>query len=162
MSPQDIAVQMCLKAWNIQISRTDKFFKSLSDEGLKKEIAPGKNTHVYLLGHLIAVNDTMISLFGMGERLYTEYDEPFVRNPDKSGFEFPDISTLRAEWQKSNNILNETFARMSAEEWFSKHTAMSDEDFAKEPGRNKLSVLVNRTNHVAYHLGQMALAAKEE
>jgi hypothetical protein len=35
---------------------------------------------------------------------------------------------------------------------------MTDEDFAKNPARNKLSVLLNRTSHVAYHLGQMLLA----
>jgi hypothetical protein len=29
---------------------------------------------------------------------------------------------------------------------------------AKEPTRNKLSVLLNRTSHVAYHLGQLILA----
>ena len=33
----------------------------------------------------------------------------------------------------------------------------TDEDFAKEPARNKLSVLLNRTNHLAYHLGQLRL-----
>jgi len=37
---------------------------------------------------------------------------------------------------------------------------MTDEDLAKDPGRNKLSVLINRTNHMAYHIGQLVLYKK--
>jgi hypothetical protein len=47
---------------------------------------------------------------------------------------------------------------MSADDWFRAHSAMTEEDLAADPGRNKLSVLINRTNHVAYHLGQLVLA----
>jgi len=35
--------------------------------------------------------------------------------------------------------------------------AVSDEDFSKEPHRNKLNVIINRTNHMSYHLGQLIL-----
>ncbi|MFT3704574.1 MAG: DinB family protein [Agriterribacter sp.] len=154
----EIFVQMALKAWDIQISRTTKFFNGLSDEELLKEIAPGKNTTLYLMGHLIAVNDNMISLFSLGDRQYALYDEPFVKSADKSGHTFPVPSILRDDWRKSNETLNKYFAGMSANEWFGKHTAMTDEDLLKDPGRNKLSVLINRTNHAAYHLGQLILA----
>ena len=157
MEQQQIFVQMALKAWETQVSKTDKFFSTLSDESCLKELAPGKNRVIYLLGHLIAVNDTMISLFGFGERLYSHLDEPFVKNPDRSGLDFPAISELRNDWKKSNEILTGYFAKMSPDDWFSKHTAMTDEDLAKEPTRNKLSVLINRTNHLAYHLGQLVL-----
>jgi hypothetical protein len=34
---------------------------------------------------------------------------------------------------------------------------ISEQDFAKEPMRNKLNVLINRTNHLAYHYGQLRL-----
>jgi hypothetical protein len=44
---------------------------------------------------------------------------------------------------------------MTAEQWLEKHTSVSDEDFAKEPHRNKLSVLISRTNHLANHIGQL-------
>lgn len=36
-----------------------------------------------------------------------------------------------------------------------KHSAVSEEDFAKEPHRNKLNLLLNRTNHLSYHHGQL-------
>jgi hypothetical protein len=70
----------------------------------------------------------------------------------------PDSAELRDQWKKSNQELSDHFRSMSADDWFSRHTAMTDEDFSKEPSRNKLSVLLNRTGHVAYHLGQLMLA----
>jgi hypothetical protein len=158
MQQNQIFIQMAIKAWDIQIGRADKFFNALNDESLSKEIAPGKNTIVYLLGHLIAVNDNMNALFGMTERSYAHLDEAFVNNPDRSGLPMPDAATLRQDWKKSNEQLSALFARMTPEDWFSKHTAMTDEDLLKEPGRNKLSVLLTRVSHVAYHLGQMVLA----
>jgi uncharacterized damage-inducible protein DinB len=157
MEQRQIFIQMAMKAWNIHINRVNKFLEEHTDESLSNEIAPGKNSIVYLLGHLIATNDTMLSLFG-GTRQYANFDEAFVINPDKSGLPMPDASFLRTEWKKSIQILTDFFEKMSAEDWFSKHAVMTDEDLVKEPGRNKLSVLINRTNHVAYHLGQLVLA----
>ena len=158
MQQNQIFIQMAIKAWDTQIGRADKFFHALNDESLSKEIAPGKNSVIYLLGHLIAVNDNMNALFGMSERSYAHLDEAFVNKPDRSSLPLPDAATLRQDWKKSNEQLSLLFARMTPEDWFSKHTAMTDEDLVKEPGRNKLSVLLTRTSHVAYHLGQMVLA----
>lgn len=152
---QEVFAQMALKAWNIQVERTTKLLNALSDDQFTQEIVPGKNTIAYLVGHLIAANDSMIGLFGLGERQYTHFDEPFLKMPDKSGQAFPPVSELREAWKHSNESLSAYFADMTGEDWMSKHTAMTDEDFAKEPGRNKMSVLLNRTNHIAYHLGQM-------
>jgi hypothetical protein len=157
MEQQEIFVQMALKAWNTHVNQANKFFDALPDDSLLKEVAPGKNRIVYLLGHLIAVNDTMISLFGVGERLYAHLDEAFVKNPDKSGLEIPEISTLKEDWKRSNEMLANYFKGIPAADWFKKHTAMTDEDLAREPTRNKLSVLINRTNHLSYHLGQLLL-----
>jgi hypothetical protein len=162
MDQREIFTQMAIKAWDVQIGRADKFFNSLSDESFSKEIAPGKNRIVYLLGHLIAVNDGMHALFGIGERAYAHLDEAFVKRPDRSGLSVPDVATLRQDWKRSNEQLSSLFASMTPEDWFSRHTSMTDEDLAKEPTRNKLSVLLNRTSHVAYHLGQLVLAIEKE
>jgi hypothetical protein len=159
MEQQEVFAQMALKAWHTQINETSKFIDSISDETFFKEVAPGRNRVIYLVGHLIGVNDTMIKLYGLGERLYTHYDDVFVYNPDNKSAGMPAPSTLREEWKKSNEILAAHFAKMGASEWFSKHTAMTDADLVKDPGRNKLSVLINRTNHVANHLGQLLLVS---
>jgi hypothetical protein len=161
MNQQDIFVQMALKAWTTQINQANKFFDSVNDEVLLKEVAPGKNRIIYLLGHLIAVNDSMITLFGLGERSYVHLDDPFLRKPDKAVSDYPGAAQLRKDWNSANETLSSHFAKMSPEDWFRKHTAMTDDDFRREPTRNKLSVLINRTNHVAYHLGQLVLAKEK-
>lgn len=150
-------VQMALKAWNIHVNRLDKFFDGLSDEALLYEVAPGRNRVIYLIGHLIASNDTMVGLFGLGQRKYAHLDEAFLTNPDKSTLTMPEPAVLKRMWKESNAELTAHFSKMLPEDWFSKHSAMTEEDFEKEPGRNKLSVLINRTNHMAYHLGQLVL-----
>ena len=156
MKPE-IFIGMAIKAWDIQIGRATKFFDSIDDKSLDNEIAPGKNRIIYLLGHLIAVNDRMLELFAAGPRAYAHLDEAFVKNPDRSDLIIPDGTSLRAAWASSNAQLSAVFSKMKPEEWFARHTAMTDEDLVKEPTRNKLSVLLNRTSHVAYHLGQLAL-----
>jgi hypothetical protein len=47
-----------------------------------------------------------------------------------------------------------------ADEWLHQHRAMSEEDYAKDPTRNRLAVLLSRTNPLSYHLGQVTLALK--
>jgi DinB superfamily len=157
MEQQQIFVKMALLAWENYIKRFDSLVNSLSDEDLQKETAPGKNTGAYLLGHLTAINDTMISIFGVGERLYRNLDQAFVENPDKTGLSMPPVSELRNCWNNLNQKLNAYFGALTPEEWFQKHTLMTDEDLIREPYRNKLSVLVNRTNHLAWHYGQLLL-----
>jgi uncharacterized damage-inducible protein DinB len=160
MNKEQIFIEMALKAWNVQISRADKFFNSLADSDFKKQIAPGKNRISYLLGHLITVNEGMISLFSLGDRQYAQWDEAYIKNPDGKIDNTPDVAELKNAWRESNERLNSLFASMNTESWFGRHTSMTDEDLAKEPSRNKLSVLLNRTSHVAYHLGQLVLAPK--
>lgn len=160
MTQEQLFIQVAIKAWEMQIERTDKLINSLSDDDFMKEIAPGKNRIIYLVGHLIAVNDNILAMYGAGARSYAHLDEAFVKNPDRSGLNMPDVATIKQDWKKSNEQLAALFAGMSMDDWLSKHTAISEEDFAREPHRNKLAVLLNRTGHVAYHLGQMRLALK--
>jgi len=154
---QDLFVSMALQAWNSYVNRTDEIFNGLSDEEMLKEISPGRNSVVYIMGHLTAVNDRMLPLLGFGERAYPGLDHPFLSNPDHSGIEFPPMKELRAYWHASNATLTHYFNAMSPHEWFQRHNAVSEEDFSKEPHRNKLNVLINRTNHLSYHLGQIIL-----
>lgn len=153
----DLFIKMVLSAWDSQNASLDKLVASLTDEQLSKEIAPGRNTGIYLLGHLVAVSDGMLSILGFGERLYPQLETVFLRNPDKSGLEKPSIAAIKEYQQVVNKKLSEHIRATSAEEWFNRHTAVSAEDFAKEPHRNKLNVVINRTNHMANHLGQMLL-----
>ena len=155
--PLEMSVQVALGAWEIQNTRLQKLIDSLPDERLHQEIAPGKNTGVYILGHLIAVHDNMLPVLGLGERLYPHLDEIFLRNPEKSGLAKPSLAELKANNAAVNERLSAGFATLSPAQWLERHTAVSPEDFEKEPHRNKLNLLLNRTGHVAYHLGQLIL-----
>ena len=153
----NLFVKMALMAWDTQNENLTKLINSLSDEQLTKEIAPGKNTGVYLLGHLIAVSDGLLPLLGFRDRLYPEMEHVFLRTPDKSGLEFPSVTELKQRLEKVNAELNKHFQSTDAQGWFSRHMSVSPEDFAKEPFRNKLNVVMNRTSHMANHIGQIVL-----
>jgi hypothetical protein len=153
----ELIVSMAKKAWETQNERVTKLIDKLSEEQLGGEVAPSRNTGIYLFGHLIAVNDNLLPLFGFSERLYPQLDEVFLKNPDKSGLQKPSASELKAYWGNVNARLTEHMAAMKPQEWLQRHSAVSEADFAKEPNRNKLNVLMNRTSHQAYHLGQMVL-----
>ncbi|GCC51009.1 DinB family protein [Chryseotalea sanaruensis] len=153
-------VKMAISAWDSQVKQMDKLIESFTDEQWMSEIAPGKNRGIYILGHLAAVNDYMLSLFEFSDRLHPEWEHMFIRTPDKSGHEFPSLEQLKKYWRQVNEALASNFGKMEPEAWFLKHTSVSDEIFVKEPHRNKLNVLINRTNHQSYHLGQLVLLQK--
>ncbi len=157
MSDQkQLMVKLVLDAWNVHLARTGKLLEQLTDEQLQNEVAPGRNTGTYLLGHLVAVHDALSPLFGTGTRLCPQLEEPFIKQPDKSELEKPSAKDLRNYWNEVNNKLSGELSKFSADEWLQKHTSVSEEDFAKEPHRNRLNVLISRTNHLAYHFGQLA------
>ena len=148
---------MVLDAWHTQVKQTDDLFNSLLDEQLFREIAPGKNRGIYLLGHLTAVHDRMLPLLGLGDQRYPNLYKTFVESADKTVSDLPTTEDLRNYWKETNNILSENFSKLSIAEWFQRHNAVSETDFAKEPHRNKLNIIINRTNHLASHLGQLLL-----
>ena len=158
---QQLFVKMILLAWETQNSRTTKLFDSLSEDQLLAEVSPGRNRGIYLLGHLTTVNDGLFTILDIGERLFPQYENIFVKNPDKSGIEMPDIATLRENWNQVTQKLRGNFNQFAPESWFLKHASVSAEDFAKEPHRNRLNVLITRINHEAYHQGQLALLQKK-
>jgi hypothetical protein len=157
MRTEQVMVKMTLDRWYAQIKNFETALNSMSDEQLQKEIAPGKNRGVYLLGHLIAVHDDMFPLLDFGNKLFPELNEPFLQLPDKSGAAIPSAKELRASWIQLNDVLTQKINNLEPDEWFQKHTAVSAEDFVKEPHRNKLNIMVTRTSHLSYHLGQFVL-----
>jgi hypothetical protein len=150
-------VKLVIDRWNGSILNLNKNINSLTDEQLQKEIAPGKNRGTYLLGHLIAVHDDLLKLLDLGEKLYPELFETFIKQADKEVTNTPTTLELREMWENQNRLLQEKFANMKPEDWFAKHTAVSEEDFAKEPHRNKLNIIITRTSHLQYHMGQITL-----
>jgi hypothetical protein len=112
----------------------------------------------YLLGHLTAVHDRMFPLLGLGERLHPELDDAYITNSDKVLADPLSATELRRAWATVNNKLTAAFERFTLEDWLHKHTAVSDEDFVKDPARNRLAIVMNRTSHASFHSGQATLA----
>jgi uncharacterized damage-inducible protein DinB len=158
MSQPQLFVKMAIDAWQSAINNTNRVLSRLSDEQLMHEIAPGRNRGIYLLGHLATVHDLMLPLLRLEDALlYPALKYPFLEAADKTVSDIPTAAELRTQWNEVNNRLKEHFEKMSAEDWFTRHNNVNEEDFAKEPHRNRLNVLLSRTNHLEYHRGQLAL-----
>jgi hypothetical protein len=148
-------IKQVTDAWYLQVQRTDKLFASLSDEQLQKEVSPGRNRGIYLLGHLVAVHDRMLPLLFGIERLYPELDADFVEAPDKTRDLTISVTELKTAWSRANAVLAEHFNKLQPSGWLEKHTAVSEADFVREPHRNRLNVILSRTNHLSSHYGQL-------
>ena len=158
---KDLFVKMAISAWETENARITKLLDSLSDDQLMAETAPGRNRGIYLIGHLASVSDGLFTLFGWGERLYPQLEVPFVKNPDRSTTDKTTPAQVRTYWKDVYSKLAKAIESASTDEWFTRHTAVSEVDFAKEPQRNKLNVLINRTGHMSYHRGQLVYLVKK-
>ena len=151
-------IDSALRGWKSNVERADKLFGVLSAAELEQEVAPGRNRLIYVWGHLAAVNDALLALLTIGERLHPEFDAMFTSNPDKSVTRTASGPSLKAAWQEIHQKLWDGISKFSAADWAQRHTAVSEEDFEREPHRNRFTVLLGRTAHLAYHVGQATLA----
>jgi hypothetical protein len=159
-SPEVMFTAAAIKAFKQNLDRATKLFSSLTEEQLNAPVAPGKNRLIYLWGHLMAVNDTLFPLLGIGDALYPEFEGIFIKSPDGAAQNLPGPAELAAASKAIDEKLLAAFNSFTPAQWLERHTAVSEEDFAKEPGRNRFAILLSRTNHLAYHLGQAVLAPK--
>ena len=159
MEAKQIIVKSVLDAWNSRIEAADKLLNAITDEQLEQEIAPGRNRGTYLVGHLALVHDKMLPLLNFDGQQFAHLEDAFLNKPDKS-VELPKAKEIRDIWKNSNSKLAEHFNKLSPDQWFERHTSVSPEDFAKEPHRNRINVVLGRINHMQYHIGQVALLKK--
>lgn len=160
MEHDQLFIKMAIDSWNAQVTATSKLLDQLTDEQLLEQVSPGKNRGIYLLGHLVAVHDRMLPLLRFEEAAHPELTPVFIEAPDKTVADLPPLSQLREQWKAVNEKLQNHFNSLSPADWLTRHASVSEEDFAKEPHRNRLNVLLSRTNHVANHRGQLAMLAE--
>ena len=98
---------MGLQTWEGQLKRVTSLLNTLTDEQLSQEIAPGRNSGAYVIGHLIAVHDGIAPLFGLGEKLHPELEDIYITNPDRSGKKTPSIPQLREYWKEVHGHLEQ-------------------------------------------------------
>jgi hypothetical protein len=157
MTNEEAMISTALGTWKLVIGRADKVLEPMSEEQLQQRVAPGRNRIMYLVGHLTAVHDRMFPMLGIGERLHPELDAVYVANPDGTHPDPLSTSDLKAAWTEVNTGLTTAFEKLTPKEWLERHTAVSEEDFAKDPTRNRFAILLSRTSHVAFHSGQVVL-----
>lgn len=132
-------------SWLLQNRKISDLIKRLGDDELKKEVAPGRNSGLYLLGHLIASNDLLQPLFGFGEKMYPEYEKIFLCTPDKCAQKFPQADQMKLQWFALNDHLRDKFAEMDEKKWNTESHLLNE----------RLSAMLNIVNHQSYHLGQL-------
>lgn len=157
MKQNEAMVKMVLDRWFALVKDFDTTLNVLTDDDLNREIVSGKNRGIYLLGHMVAVHDDMLPLLDFGQKMYPQLQQPFLKSPDKAVAQLPTAKELRALWAEQVNYMTPKIKSLQAADWFEKHTAVSADDFAKEPHRNKLNIMLTRSTHLAYHQGQFIL-----
>ena len=131
MTTDEILSRTVLNSWKLVIDRFSQAIAPLSDEQLERPVAV--------------------------ERLHPELDEAYITRPDRALPDPVSGADLKRAWSEVNSKLTSAFETYSPEKWLQKHTAVSDEDFAKDPTRNRLAVVMSRTNHASFHTGQVVL-----
>jgi len=121
-------------------------------------VAPGKNRLIYLWGHLAAVNDGLLPLLGIGERLHPELDAMFIGTPDKS-VELTVYGKIpQGGMGRDQPKAREGYSEFSAEDWAGRHTAVSEEDFEREAASESIHGSARKNRAPCLSLGQATLA----
>ena len=155
-----IALDICLLQWDTYNRRMQKMLDDVNEGNFHKPIVSGGNSPSWLFGHLADTDDALLVLFGIGERMFPELGKIYhhERNTNQEGH-LSNVE-LTARWKAIVAELDKTFKTMSESDWLGRHMAVTEEEFKKEPHRNKLNVLLSRVTHKASHLGQLALQTK--
>jgi hypothetical protein len=158
VSNEELFAATAINTWNTMISRIEQTLSSLSDDELQLEVAPGRNRVYYILGHLTVFHDRLLHQLGLGERLYPELDDLFVTNPDRSLQDVFTGAELRRMFAEITSKVTSGIQAMPPVDLLKRHESVSEQDFAKEPLRNRLAVLSGATAHMMLHVGQIRLA----
>lgn len=151
------ALQICLLQWYALNKRLLKTLNSIQPENFNKAIVPGGNSPSWIIGHLVEADDTLLTLLGIGQRLYPELSKIYHHEKGTNQSGHLSQAEIKDRFTKVSAELDKAFKTWSEAEWLMRHTAVSEEDFKREPHRNRLNVMLSRVSHKASHLWQIAL-----
>jgi uncharacterized damage-inducible protein DinB len=151
------ALDIALLQWAQYNKRMEKVITSTPDTLFHQPIVGGGNSPSWILGHLVDTDDALLELLGAGKRMFPELGNIYHHERGKNQQNHLSKEELLNSWKLILAEFDKAFTSWDEKEWMSKHTAVSAEDFAKEPHRNKLNVLLTRVTHKASHLGQIAM-----
>ena len=153
-------LEICLLQWDVYNRRLFKTLEILPEENFHKPIVPGGNSASWLLGHLADTDDALLELFAIRTRMFPELAKIYHHERGTNQAGHLSKVDLMAKWNAITTELDKAFKSMSEQDWHSRHQAVTEEDFKKEPHRNKLNVMLSRVGHKASHLGQIAMLPK--
>ena len=160
MYEKQILIKMALDVWDTSLNRINTFLNSVSDEELGLQVAPGRNSAKWIIGHLAVINDNAIKVLGIGDSFINPELINYYKEKNK-GLSIPATAvSIRHFWNRSCNLINEKIAEFTVEDWFAKHNSVSQEDFIIEPYRNRLNIILTRAFHISHHIGQLVLLKK--
>jgi uncharacterized damage-inducible protein DinB len=154
------ALQICLLQWDTYNKRIQKAMDAITDENYNKPIVTGGNSPSWVFGHLAEADDALLELFGIGARKFPELKAIYHHERGNNQTGHLSKVEIKTNWNEILTALDQAFKSWTETDWLSRHTAVSEEDFKKEPHRNKLNVLLSRVSHRASHLGQVAMLPK--
>lgn len=153
-------IEICLLQWATYNTRMQKVLDTIDDQNFNSPITPGGNSPSWLLGHLVDTDDKLLELFGIQKRLFPELEKIYHHERGTNQAGHLSKAELTSKWKAISAELDKAFKSWNEKDWMGKHTAVSEEDFKKEPQRNKLNVMLSRVSHKASHLGQIAMQPK--
>jgi len=153
-------LEICLLQWDVYNRRMQKAFEAISDENFNKPIVNGGNSPSWLLGHLADTDDALLELFGIRSRVFPELAKIYHHERGTNQTGHLSKEELNAKWKTIIAQLDRAFISMSESDWHGRHMAVSEDDFKKEPHRNKLNVMLSRVTHKASHLGRIDMQEK--
>jgi DinB superfamily len=154
-------IEICVLQWDTYNKRMQKVLDEITDGKFAKPLFPGGNSPSWILGHLADTDDKLAEVMGIGTRLFPDLSTIYHHERGKNQDGHLSKEELTSKWKEIGARLDKAFKSWDEKEWLSRHTLVSPEDFAKEPHRNKLNVMLGRVAHKASHLGQVAMGAKE-
>ncbi|MBL7871941.1 MAG: DinB family protein [Cyclobacteriaceae bacterium] len=153
-------LEICLLQWDTYNKRMQKVIDSISDENFNHAIIATGNSPSWLLGHLADTDDKLLELFGISERMFPELSTIYHHERVTNQHGHLSKAELNKKWNLIVAKLDTVFKNMTEADWLARHMSVTEEEFKKEPHRNKLNVLLSRVTHKASHLGQIAMQSK--
>ena len=153
-------IEICLLQWTTYNTRMQKMMEALSDEKFNTPIVANGNSPSWIFGHLVDTDDRLLELFGIRSRFFPELGKIYHNERGSNQGGHLSKAELTTRWAAISAELDKAFRSWGERDWMGRHTAVSEEDFKKEPHRNKLNVMLSRVEHKASHLGQVAMQPK--
>ena len=153
-------LEIALLQWHTINKRIFKTLETISDENFHKQIVVNGNSPSWLFGHLADTDDKLLELLGIQNRIFQELKSIYHHERGNNLVGHLTKEELLKRWTTIIESLDKAFATMTEENWLGRHMEVTEDDFKKEPHRNKLNVLLSRVMHKASHLGQIGMLPK--